>query len=382
MFPLSSVPIEIASASLVNRFAQMGVQLFLSFLLWLFPAFCLAQNLPHVDPQFTAFFQRTNGWVSGDGAISIPLSDGRVLWLFGDSHLDDIDLKTGTMPCLFQARNAGMVQRTNDFQNPVTLAGQSPGPRSWFRNSTNANEWFWPVCGFQQDRAIYVYLAALRNTGEGGMWGWKSTGTDYWARITFPGLDQISYSPLPSFNGITFGNGFVKEATTIYAFGGKQKGLVGKLFVARFNAVNPATNWMFWDGKRWQENVTNAAPVATGASTSLHVCRIGAQYILTTSAFSVACDQGKDIFISTSTSPAGRFSPLRKIYTIHDEYKGHLPFFYFPILHPEFTNTNGEILLTYSINGYEPCVSACLDGRAIPDHYRPKAIRLKLPTQK
>src|SRR5439155_12310728 len=109
-----------------------------------------------------------------------------------------------------------------------------------------------------------------------------------------------------------------------------------------------------------------------------HVCKVGAKYVLTTSAFSVACDQGKDIFICGSDTPTGPFSSLRKIYTIKDEYQAHSPFFYFPILHPEFINPGGEILLTYSINGYEPCVSACVNGRAIPDHYRPKAIRVKL----
>src|SRR2546421_10345629 len=83
--------------------------------------------LAHPDEQFNAFFCRTNGWTAGDGAITIPLSDGRVLWLFGDSHLDDLDPKTGTMPCLFQARNAGLLQKTNDFQNALTLAGKKPG---------------------------------------------------------------------------------------------------------------------------------------------------------------------------------------------------------------------------------------------------------------
>jgi Domain of unknown function (DUF4185) len=353
----------------------LGRSLLIPFVLSLSIGIGRAQNT-RPDAEFTAFFQRTNGWTSGDGATSIPLSDGRVLWLFGDSHIDDIDPKSGTMPCLFQARNAGMVHRTNDLQNVVTLAGKSPGPRTWFRNSTN--EWFWPVCGFQQDRAVYVYLAALRNTGEGGMWGFTATGTDYWARISFPDLSHVTYSPLPRFNGITFGNGFVREVATIYAFGGKGKGLASDLFVARFEASKPETNWTFWDGKRWQDNVTNAVPIGKGASSSLHVCKPGSKYVLTTSAFSVACDQGKDILLSTATKPTGPFSALRKIYSIQDTYKGHSPFFYFPILHPEFTNPQGEILLTYSINGYEPCISACLDGRAIPDHYRPKAIRVKL----
>jgi len=338
-----------------------------------------AEGAPaHPDEQFTAFFQRTNGWTAGDGAISIPLSDGRVLWLFGDSHLDDIDAKTGTMPCLFQARNAGLLQRTNDFSNPQTMAGKGPGFRSWFKNSTNNDEWFWPVCGFQSDSTIYVYLAALRKTPEGGMWGWKSAGHDFWAKMKFPEFDKITYTELPSFNGITFGNGFVKERETMYAFGGKQKGLASDVFVARFNAAQPEQTWAFWNGKSWDVNVTNAAAIAGGASTSLHVCKLKEKYLLMSSAFSVGCDQGKDIFVSVSSNATGPFGPAQKIYTIPDLYKDHTPFFYFPIAHPEFVNANGEILVTYSINGYQPCVSACVDGRAIPDHYRPKAFRVRV----
>src|SRR5262245_33869124 len=77
------------------------------------PAAVSSQPNARPDAAFTDFFRRTNGWTAGDGAISIPLSDGRVLWLFGDSHLDDLDPKTGTMPCLFQCRNAGLLQNTN-----------------------------------------------------------------------------------------------------------------------------------------------------------------------------------------------------------------------------------------------------------------------------
>src|SRR6266581_5890595 len=200
----------------------------------------------HADEQFNAFFRRTDGWTAGDGAISIPLSDGRVLWLFGDSHLDDLDPKTGTMPCLFQARNAGLLQKANDFQNALTLAGKGPGFRSWFKTSTNRDEWCWPLCGFQSGNTVYVYLSALRKTPAGGMWGWESIGHDFWAKIKFPGLGDLAYAPLPSFNGITFGNGFVKEGETIYAFGGKQKGLASDVFVAQFPAAKPEADWAFW----------------------------------------------------------------------------------------------------------------------------------------
>jgi hypothetical protein len=82
--------------------------------------------------------------------------------------------------------------------------------------------------------------------------------------------------------------------------------------------------------------------------------------------------------MATSKSPTGPFSSLKSIYTLDDVYEGHYPFFYFAVAHPEFINEKNEILVTYSINGYEPCVSACVKGRAIPDHYRPKAIRVPL----
>src|SRR5690606_33518827 len=48
---------------------------------------------PGIYPDSTVirFFQRTSGWIASDGALSVPLSDCRTLWLMGDSHIDDYD---------------------------------------------------------------------------------------------------------------------------------------------------------------------------------------------------------------------------------------------------------------------------------------------------
>jgi hypothetical protein len=330
------------------------------------------------DQEFTEFFRRTSGWTSGDGALSVPLSDGRVLWLFGDSHIDDFDPKTQTTPCLFQVRNAGLIQNTNGLDSAQTLIASGPGSRTWFRNSTNADEWFWPVCGFQEGKSVFVYLAALEKIGKGGMWGFRARGHDYWAKLAFPELKTISYLPLPGFNGIGFGQGFVKDGENVFAFGMKRHGITSDVYVARFKTAAPENSWTFWDGQQWNANVTNASPIAHGTSTSVHICKVKDVFLLTTTAFSVACDQGKEIYVATSSSPTGPFSPLKTIYKLDDVYEGHYPFFYFAVAHPEFINEKNEILVTYSINGYEPCVSACVKGRAIPDHYRPKAIRVPL----
>jgi hypothetical protein len=334
------------------------------------------------DKAFTEFFRQTNGWAAGDVATSIPLSDGRVLWLFGDSYVDQFDAKTGTLPCLFDARNAVLVQSTNDPWHPRTLLNSNSGDKSFFHPpnvSTGAPPvWFWPAAGFQEDDVIYIQLAELQSTPQGGMWGFKTVG-QYWAKLSFPELRNAGYAKLPSFNGISFGCGFAKDEKLgfIYAFGQKQRGMESDVFVARFSANNPEGPWVFWTGKTWDANVAKAARITQGTSTSVSVCKAGGTFLLLTTQFSVACDQGRAIYISVADSPVGPFSPRTKIFTVDDAVQGHHPFFYLAEAHPEFIKDN-ELLITYCINGYLPCVPNCVNGRMNPDYYRPRALHLLL----
>lgn len=337
-----------------------------------------AQAAPHAykDKAFAEFFRRTNGWVSGDGAISVPLSDGRVLWLFGDSHIDDYDPKTKTTPCLFQSRNAALLQKSKtNLRDAETLRTYGPIFWSWFKNTTNNDLWFWPMCGYQHGDVVYVCLSSLKKTGE-GMWGFGSAGHDYWGKVAFPSMKILDYIPLPAFPGVQIGQGFVEDGGWVYAFGGKARGIGSDVIVARFKAEEP-TKWGFWNGTNWNGGSTNAVSIGE-ANVGVHVCLVHGKYVLTSGSFSVGADQGKGIFMAVADKPTGPFSKLKKVWTVDATFKGHYPFWYIPQAHPEFINDKNEILVTYSINGYEPAVKACVEGRAIPDHYRPKAIRVPL----
>src|SRR5262249_13642254 len=158
--------------------------------------------------------------------------------------------------------NAALIHKANDLQRVRTLVGTGPGFRSWFKNSTNENEWFWPMSGFQEDDSVYVYLSALRKTAAGGLWGFENTAHDFRWRIKCPGLDRIEYVALPGFEGINFGYGLVREDPYIFAYGGKRRGLRSDVFVARFKASNPETAWSFWDGNEWNAQATQARPIA------------------------------------------------------------------------------------------------------------------------
>ncbi len=77
------------------------------------------------------------------------------------------------------------------------------------------------------------------------------------------------------------------------------------------------------------------ATIGYGASTSLSVSKIGSRWLSLSSAFSLACDQGKAIYAASSGRLTGPFTPPQKIYEIDDVVAGHYPFFYTPEAHPE-----------------------------------------------
>ena len=216
----------------------------------------------------------------------------------------------------------------------------------------------------------------MQKTPEGGLWGFKAIGQS-WAKVSFPDLKIIGYQKLPALNGIYFWCGFVKDGNFIYAFGNKQHLTGCDVYLARFPAKNPEGDWKFWDGRNWNTYVTNAAVIAQGASMSVNVCKVRNKFLLVTTEFSVSCDQGRKIYLSTSDAPAGPFSQRKKIFTVDAAVDGHYPFFYGAVQHPEFISADG-LLITYCINGYEPCVPNCANGRMNPDYYRPRAIRLPL----
>ena len=66
------------------------------------------------------------------------------------------------------------------------------------------------------------------------------------------------------------------------------------------------------------------------------------------------------------------------MFTLDDVVQGHYPFFYVPAGHPELSNNQDGLLVTYCINGYAPAISPCVNGRMQPDRYRPRAIRVPL----
>jgi hypothetical protein len=333
------------------------------------------------DDAVTRFFNRSQGWIASDGALTVPLNDGSSLWLMGDSHFNDYDPNTGTIPCLFQVRNCVLLQPHNDWNwmHTTTFIGNGPGIKSYFKLNPSDTWFSWPGAGVQIKDTIYVYCSNLKKVAPGNF-GWGSGGLDMWGKIKYPEMKVVSYSPLQDFGSVGFGFGMIKDERSgyIYVYGSKLKVTAGKLYVARFPIKNPNEKWDFWDGKDWNKDVSKIASIGNAPSTSLSICKIKNKYLLFTSEFSVGCDEGKKIYVATANSPVGPFSSHKVIYSIPDNKNGHSPFFYGVFAHPEFVNNKNELLVTYDINGYDKCATDCVNGRSDPNIYRPRGIRVPL----
>lgn len=330
-------------------------------------------NQIYKDSTVTAFFRRTSGQIAADGGYTIPLKDGRVLWLFGDSYVDQYDEATQSVPCLFNANNTLLVQPKGEWNwhQTITQPG-SRGAKSFFYD--DEKNFIWPMTGFQQGDTVYVYCLNLRKTGS-AQYDMKNMGNTL-AKIYVPTMNIVAYTRLQDFNGIGFAQGFIDDPADryIYTYGLKEN----KIYAARIARSNVNGPWDFWDGSAWQADINRIAVIADAPGFSVHFSKVRGKYLYLSCEFSLACDNGKDIYASTSTSVTGPFTPRKVIHTIDDKINGHLPFFYGALAHPEYINAKEELLINYSINGYAPCIPPCVDNKFNPDLYRCRAIRVPL----
>jgi hypothetical protein len=339
------------------------------------------KTVAYKDSVATSFFKRTKGVIAMDGGFSVTLNDGKVLWLFGDSYIDHYDSITQSVPCLFQARNSALLQPSaNDWNwhNTTALFDSSSNDKTFLKYKQHPDHFFWPASAYQLKDTIFIYGMNMKNE-KGGL-GFAKAGNDVWIKLAYPSLKITGIEELPSMDSIQFGCGLVTNNNDGYAYiyGTIQKVISSGLYLARFPLDHPAGGWNFWNGSSWSNDIREAKEITTTPCNSTTVSKVKNKYVALTAEFSLGCDQGKNIYTSTSDHLEGPFSTPKIIYTINDTLQDHHPFFYLPIAHPDCINNKNELLVHYSINGYEPCIVNCRSNKFDPEYYRPQAIRVPL----
>ena len=117
-------------------------------------------------PAADALFQSDPRWVGGDGAETVPLGDGRTLWLFGDSGVSHGDHRERDGSSFL--RNSLAIQTGTDPSTAFMAfywGEQNGGPSSFIPE--DGKLWHWPGQGVRLGDTLLLFYGVLAPDGDG-----------------------------------------------------------------------------------------------------------------------------------------------------------------------------------------------------------------------
>ena len=290
------------------------------------------------------------GWQAADIGASARLSDGRIVWLFGDTVREpsyDPRLVANSMlvssgPCVSQL--------TTPAKGPVIPDAKNGAVR-------------WPmsvVVGRSKGQEVLVVLCARMDRGHSGNLGFVYLGSSAAVFSVGPGqppalrkvLDITPDSRDPQ--QVNWGAAATRDGSWYYVFGTRLTGvplqLGRELYVARLPVSDPGTRdrWRFWAGHGWQADPRSARPVLDadhGVSQTLSVDVVGHRFVAISKLGGDVAD-----FVYEWTAPDA-WGPwhLRKELPAPGGFDTG-KYKYAPLAHPEVRLRSGKLLVSVSRN--------------------------------
>lgn len=167
-------------------------------LLW--AGFAIAHTTPHFD--CTPQFGLTAPWQGADAAYSIPLHDGRDVWIFGDTLYGDKREVTGQEPLMVHNSIGISTCRDGEWKIAYSIKRDADGKfDSFFKPQRNDDTYYWALDGVEYNHELWITLLCVRNKPNSDAFalGFEVCGTDM-ARVSGISGDpqnwKISYFPL------------------------------------------------------------------------------------------------------------------------------------------------------------------------------------------
>ncbi|MBY0513948.1 MAG: DUF4185 domain-containing protein [Gemmataceae bacterium] len=330
-------------------------------------------------------FTRTEGWVGGDAAYSVAVSPTRTVWLFGDTWVGAV--KNGSRAGSAMVNNTVAIQDGNGPDARLSFPirrDKSDRPVSQFLPA-DGKGFLWPLAGTFHAGKLYLFLAQVEHTKEGGALGFKQVAQ--WVGVVSnpadpPAAWKLTQTKLPfcRFDDDriwTFGSAVVQADGFAYVYGydeNPRRGFNTKyLILARvpLDKVADVAAWEFHrDGgwKPWADGFPGRMHLAGGVAAEMSVHYIPAlkKYLL------VYTDNGlsDQITGNLAETPEGPWSGKGKLYTCPEMKADKKLFSYAGKAHPHLCNGT-ELVVSYCVNSYD--LARVVND---PTVYRPRFVRL------
>jgi len=328
-------------------------------------------------PEADALFRRDPAWRGGDGAGSIDLGGGRVLWLFGDSFVAPRDAPPGRQAAELVNNTVGIQPGYDpvaaEFQTFHRTVEGAPAP--FFAGAEKS--WLWPSGGAVVRDKLLIFLMQIEATGEG--LGFRVIGNhavlvdnpseppDRWSLQTarVPGFDpMVIYGS----GGMTSESDYLFAVTAAVDPG-------HSLHLNRWDSESVLEgdlgNPEWWDGNHWRQHgeITGLPkPLFTqgAAESSLHWDAAAKRFLqVQASSFPFGV-----VMIRSSPRRVGPWSEQQAVFHPSDHAEGPKGLHYYAAkAHPE--QICDGLAITYCSNAFDL-------GRVVRDEtvYYPRFVRL------
>lgn len=366
---------------------------YLSLAVMLLSVSCIeAEREITVDQEFNQLINRNDGIITGtDGMMSIPLSDGKSMFLTGDAfmtkvvenqHPEGDKIVMGTSYIVVDAINGITQDYVKTYaENPDAML--NPAERD-VDNRNDSQPWFWPGHGFQYKDVIHLFTDHY--SLDSNSW-WKFGGA-YYIRISVSDFRkelsrELFEASLPSKclkgEGVRYGMAVIHDDDYVYLYGCAPKcsetDLVG-VRIARATLCeesNTLGDFTFYNGSSWVSDSSQSVDLkgfTTNIAEQFSVFKYKNSYVM------LAHDRGWDhpgeIYTYTSESPVGPWSNKQLIYKPQESYLGKGIVTYNAMAHPQYLE-NDMLLMSYNVTSTD--MSQIYEDATI---YRPRFLRIPM----
>src|SRR6059058_1933824 len=325
------------------------------------------------DSAFQAMFESygnnntlLDDWTGADGALSVLLPDGRVVWDFSDTFLGFVNSDKSRPPGQPFINNSMIVQDSGALVQ--TLHGGTAQSPTSLIIPVDQNAWYWVGDMTVEGDRLRVFVMEFIRTSPGGFdFQWVGNAI---ASFVLPDLTPESVVPTYGENNVMYGAALLEENGYTYIYGTEDvSGTEKYLHIARATPGNVLGAWEFYTGTGWSSDPASSARLRKGVGNGFGVAKVGNRFVLFTMDSLVAFSA--ELVMYSSTSPEGPFGHRTHVYWTPESRQGL--FTYDAHVHPEFTDEQGGLLVSYDVNTFD--VRKLLSN---VDSYRPRFIRVKI----
>lgn len=289
---------------------------------------------------------------AGDGMYSIPLPDGRSVFLMGDSYVGAVS--GGQRPTSDRMyRNTYIVYDNGSVSAIYGYGGNKNASAAVPPGYPDEQKWYWPGHGFVNGDKLYVFQTLMYQGGE-GMWGFMYE-TTHILEYDLPGLELKKTTPIP-FDGSKdthYGMAALADGDYNYIYAQvdvrNDMDPISEVLVARTASGNPYSNWQYYNGSGWSVNSSEAVKLeglsTVPVSSQFNVFKLRGKYVLLTQKKTF---NSGEIYTFVADSPTGPWRNKKLIFKTYEQDIPHL-FTYNAMAHPQFEK-DGMVLVSYNVN--------------------------------